>query len=157
MSNFGGHSLLQQLEFIRLKNAVAAGATDITDATVVDTANRESALFIIPVGAVTDSTASSVEIHGSDASGSGFALMEDDEGNECKYTIQNADDNKVILIEVFRPRHRYLRPVFKRATQNVVVDGIMVALSGLRSEPVSATPPATVATRSRFISPKVPA
>jgi hypothetical protein len=154
MSIFGMHSVLQGLKATRLKNAVAAGVTNITDATVVDMANQEGVIFIIPLGAVVDGTAAAVQIHGSDLPSSAFGLMKDDAGNDCTYTIKNDDDNKVILIEVYRPRNRYVRPIINRATENVTVDGVIALTFQNRSEPISATPPATIATRSRFISPK---
>lgn len=146
-----GLGLIDKIDFHYLKTSVAAGVTTISDAAVVDMAGKDVAVFIIALGAVTAGTVSKVQIHGSDASGSGFAVLTaDDEVTVCEFAIADDDDNKLLVIEIIRPQHRYLRPVVVRTTQNVVIENISALTSNVRTIPV---PAGTTSRTVKFISP----
>lgn len=142
--------LSNDVETILCKTAVAAGSSDVTDATVVDTANCEGVRFIFSFGAITGSAVTSVGVAGK-ASNSPTPGTDDLAGS--KITVADTDDDKIFIVDVYRPQQRYLRPFVKRATQNAVVNCIVAERYGVRKSPVSAH--STVAGQELHISPAV--
>lgn len=121
MPNFSGLS-----KTILLKNSVVAGSSDITDATVVDTAGYDAVRFITGFGVITSGAATSTGV-------SGKAVNTPTPGTDdvagSKVTVLDTEDNTIVITEITHPQQRYLRPFVKRATQNAVVDFILCELS----------------------------
>lgn len=112
---------------------VAAGSTAV-NSDIVDTAGYDGVRFLLSMGAITSGAATSAKIQQNTAnSGTGMADLEG-----SSVTIADTDDNKVVVLEVLRPRERYLRLVTSRATQNAVIDGLIVELFNARTTPVTA-------------------
>ncbi len=111
---------------------VAAGAADV-NSDIIDTAGYDWCRIITGFGAITSGAATSVKVQENDAnSGTG---MDDLEGSSI--TVADTDDNKITIVEIYRPRMRYLRQVTKRATQNAVIDFMIVELGGSRVKPIT--------------------
>lgn len=111
---------------------VAAGSSDV-NSDIVDTAGAESVRFIIGFGAITSGAVTSIKVQQNDAnSGTGMADLAD-----SGITVADTDDNKIAIAEVYRPRERYLRLTTKRATQNAVIDFLMVELAYPRKLPIA--------------------
>lgn len=111
---------------------VSAGTSDV-NSDIVDTAGYDWVRFIVAFGAIVSGAATSVKVQENDAnSGTG---MDDLEGSSI--TIGDTDDNKLAIVEIYRPRMRYLRLVTKRATQNATIDGLIVELGGGRVKPIT--------------------
>lgn len=119
--------LTNTLKTVLCKTAVAAGATDITDATAIDTAGYEGVRFIFAFGAITAGAATSVAAASLDTS-SPTAGTDDLLGS--KITVADTDDDKLVILDIRRPRLRYVRPFVKRATQNAVLNCIIAELYG---------------------------
>lgn len=140
--------LTNEVKTILCKTAVAAGATDITDATAVDVSNYEGVRFIFAFGAIVSGAATSVGAAALDTS-SPTPGTDDLEGS--KITVADTDDDKLVILDINRPRQRYVRPFVKRATQNATVNGIIAELYGPRVHPV--TKDSTVTSQELHVSP----
>ncbi len=104
---------------VRVKGAVAAGTTNVTDATGVDCSGYERATFFVAWGVITASGVQSIEVHQSS----------DDGGSDSytavigsKVTVADDDDAKITMVEIYRPVEKWLKVVINRATQNSVVE-----------------------------------
>lgn len=122
-------------KIIRVKNAVAAGTTAITDATAVDMASFESCEFVVLLGTLTSTTDVDVTVYASNDSGGspdGWSAL-----SGATVAVADTDDNKVVRIEVVNPTKRYLQVQLTRATANAVVDGIIAIQRGAVYTPIT--------------------
>jgi len=116
------HDLSLLTSVVRLANAQAAGLTDFTSS-ALDMEDYDGVLFICAAGAVSATAVSQVKIQQSSDDGSTDAYA-DLAGTFSAALVSGTDDNKVILIDVYRPQERYLKVVWHRSTANTVIDGI---------------------------------
>lgn len=130
---------------------VAAGATNITDCEVIDTQGYEGARVIVGFGTITAGAVTSVKMQQATAKTSDTALTAGADLEGSSITVADTDDNKCVIIDVFRPRERYLQPHILRATQNSVVDFVVYELYGAKKLPV--VKDADVATQELHASP----
>lgn len=117
--------LLKNTKIVRHNNGAAAGTTTITPSAGVDMQGFNSAMFLVLLGALTDTTVPSIKIQQSDDDGvaDGYSDLEG-----TAFAVTDADDNKVIAVEIIRPTKRYLKLILARATANAVLDGILCIL-----------------------------
>lgn len=132
----------------RLKNSVVAGTDDITDAASIDMANYEGVKFYIAFGAITSGAVTGVKVQQSSDDGVVDAFA-DVKGSGV--AVGDTDDNKVVVIDVYRPQERYLKPIVTRGTANAVLDGIVAVRYSPRLKPTSDD--VTVAARKLLVSP----
>lgn len=133
-----------------VKNAVAAGSTAITDASAVDMANYEGVLFLVKFGAIVSGAVTSVKAQQSSDNGSSDTFA-DLEGTSV--TVADTDDNKVVPLEIWRPRERYVKPYVSRATQSATVDSIIAIQYGPRLHGTDQHDSTTVVTPEVHTSP----
>lgn len=139
-------SLTNKVLTVRAKAPVAAGQTAQTSSWI-DTAGYEGIRFIVGMGSITSGAATSAKVQQStDSGGSGAADLEG-----TSITIADTGDNKLYILEVVRPRERYLACVVSRATQDSVIDLIIAELYGPKKLPV--TQDATVGSAEVAASP----
>jgi hypothetical protein len=141
-------NLTSNAKTVVAKGAVVAGAADITDALVIDMLGFEAARFIYVFGALTAGTILSVAVAGKltntptpgtdDLAGSGVIVPDTQSGN-------------AVVVDVIKPTHRFLRPFVKRATQNAVLNCIIVELYVAREKPTAKD--ATVFAQKIVLSP----
>lgn len=143
--------LTNVVKTILCKSAVAAGATDITDATVVDTAGYDGVRFIFVFGAITTNAVTSTGVAGK-ATNSPTPGTDDLAGS--KQTVADSADDTVFITDITHPQQRYLRPFVKRATQNAVVNCIIAELYSLSGK-APVTQDATVSGSELFDAPAV--
>lgn len=127
-------SLVKNTKVTRHSNAVAAGSTVITPASGIDMQGFEVCTFIAAFGAIVSAAATSIEVHQSSDDGSAdayTALL------GSKVTVADTDDNKVVIVEIVKPRERYLKLIVNRATQNATLDGIIAVQSQPRKAPTT--------------------
>lgn len=117
--------LSNKVKTILCKSAVAAGATDVTDATAVDTTGYDGVRFIFVFGAIVSGAATSTGVAGK-ASSSPTPGTDDLAGS--KITVADTADDTVVITDITHPQQRYLRPFVKRATQNATVNAIICEL-----------------------------
>lgn len=143
--------LTNLLKTILCKTAVAAGASDITDAAAVDTAGYEGVRFIFSFGTIVSGAATSVAAAGA-ANNSPTPGTDDLAGT--KITVADTDDDKLVILDIHKPAQRYIRPFVKRATQNATVNCIIAELyGGPRVQPVAKD--ASVTSQELWVSPAV--
>jgi hypothetical protein len=132
------------------KSAVAAGTSDITDATELDMANYEGVRFTFVFGTITAGAATSIGVTGK-ASAGGTPGTDDLAGS--KQTVADTDEDSIFVVDIFQPKQRYIRPFVKRATQNAVLNAIIAEQYGPRKSPVIND--ATVHGQELWVSPDV--
>ena len=116
---------------------VAAGATDVTDCKVIDMQNFEGVRFIVGLGTLTSGAVTSINVLQADAKASGTALTAGADLAGTKVAAVDTGDNKVYIVDVYRPTKRYVQLLIKRATQNAVVDLAIAEKYGARVLPVT--------------------
>lgn len=104
----------------RVSNAEVAGLTPINTKTV-DMANFSSATWVVLFGTISAGGVQGIKVQGGEQSdGSDAADLEG-----TLVSVTDAQSNFAAVVEVTRPRQRYLRAVVTRATANSVVDGVL--------------------------------
>jgi len=112
---------------IRVMNAVAAGTTD-QNSSWVDVQNCSGVRFIALFGTLTSTQVTSMKLQGATTSNQSDAadLLASETGTVVTTTaLADADGNKMLVAEVYRPKVRYIRAVIDRGTANAVIDGVI--------------------------------
>lgn len=130
---------------------VAAGTTDVTDCNVVDTQGYEGVRFIVGFGTLTAGSVAGIRAQQSDVMASATSLTGGADLEGTAILIADTDDNKMLILDIYRPRERYVQLVIDRATANAVVDFAICEKYGARKLPV--TQDADVASAEVFASP----
>lgn len=120
------NSFRNSTHIVRVKGAVAAGVTNVTDATGVNCSGYDRCTFLVGWGAIVAAGVQSIEVHRSS-----------DDGSVDTYTailgtlvaVADDDDNKITMVEVYRPGETWLKVVINRATQNSTVEMALAVLS----------------------------
>lgn len=110
---------------------VAAGSSAATSE-VIDMGEYDAIRLVTGFGAIVSGAVTSIKVTQCDTSDGQYA---DIEGSSI--TVADDDDNLVAVIDIYRPRERYLKVVYSRATQNATVDFLVAELYGSRTEPVT--------------------
>jgi len=114
----------------RVSSAVSAGTTAINSSSI-DMRGFSGAEFLVSFGAITAGAVTSVKLQGS-ADDSSWSDLEG-----TGQTVADDDDNQVFVLDAGHLRHRYLRCVVDRSTQNAVIDGIVSLQYDTDKEPVT--------------------
>ena len=125
-----GYQLATSVKPIRVSNAVSAGTTDVNSAWV-DVSNADGVRFVAMFGALTANQVTSVKLQGACLSNQADAadLLDSETGNVITTAnLADGDTNKIAVVEVYKPKVRYVRAVVDRGTANAVVDGILAQL-----------------------------
>ena len=134
--------------FYRAVNATVAGTTAI-NGTGVDMLSSfggpfDCICFVAGVGTLTATQQTILKAQGSTDNatwtGTGGDLLASHQGPP-----PDADSNKLLVLDIFRPQFRYVRPVVSRGTANAVVDFVLGILYNAHSLPIT-TQPSTVST-----------
>lgn len=141
-------SFLKECKIVPVENSVVAGqATTVGE--IVDTAGFDGACFIYKLGAVTDAGAVTLKIYsGTDATVSDVAELS---GASAAIAATSSDSDQFLVIDVIRPRERYLRPTIVTATQDAEIDSAICILYNSDVKPISQ--PATVDVGTLVVSP----
>ena len=141
-------SLLKECKILPVENSVAAGQAT-TVGGIIDTAGFGGACFIYKLGAVTDGAAVTLKVYsGTDATVSDVAELS---GASAAIATASSDSDQYLIVDVIKPRERYLRPTIVTATQNVEIDSAFCILYNPDVKPV--TQPATVDVGTLVVSP----
>jgi len=123
-------NLSSRVKRTRVANAAAGATTDINSSSV-DMQGFRAVEFVVAFGAITAGAVTSCKLQGS----SDDSTWSDLTG--ATVTIADDDDNKVAILDCAKPRHRYIRCVVDRGTQNAVLDGIVAQQYMAQDEPVT--------------------
>lgn len=141
-------SFLKECKIVPVEDSVAASkATTVGE--IVDTAGFDAACFIYKLGTVTDGAAVTLKIYqGTDDSVSDVAEIA---GASAAIAVAADDSEQQLVVDIIKPRERYLRPTIVTATQNAEVDWGVCILYNPDIKPV--TQPATIDASALVISP----
>lgn len=114
-------NLSPNVKVTRVLNAVAAGTT-AQNGSVIDMQGFDGVVFVAAVGALTATQVTSLKAQ--DGAVSNLSDASDLAGSLVG-PLADADGNKLLVLDVYRPQKRYIRPVLNRATANAVIDGII--------------------------------
>lgn len=118
---------------IRVLNGVVAG-TSAQTSSVIDTAGYDGVKIYSAFGTITAGAVTSVKLQQSSDDGSADAYS-DLEGSSI--TVNDDDDNQVVVHDLYRPQKRYIKVVISRATQNAVIDGVLAVRYGAKKLPAT--------------------
>jgi hypothetical protein len=124
-------------KMIVLSGVIAAGAADITNLAGVDTFGFSGCAILVQMGALSATQVTSLrgQYSNDDAAADPYA---DIEGSSTGNAL-DADSNKLLVLDIYRPKKRYIKPIIKRATANAVITSVVVILYDAASEPVAAS------------------
>lgn len=108
---------------IRVLNAVAAGTSDQNSA-AVDTLGFAGVRFVALFGTLTATQVTSIYAEYSDDGTTGWTEI----AGSRVGPLADADSNKALVLDVYRPQKRYVRCVVDRGTANAVIDGVIAEL-----------------------------
>jgi hypothetical protein len=131
----------------RVLVATAVGITNVSGS-ILDMEGFEGVEFIMLGGTITDGLLSIKAQEGAQANLSDAADLQG-----TLTTLQNTDDNKAAVLDVFRPAKRYVRPVIVRGgATGAVIDGVIAIQYKARSKP-TINDATTVGSTETWISP----
>ncbi|MCW5777452.1 MAG: hypothetical protein KIS87_13530 [Phycisphaeraceae bacterium] len=126
--------LLSLVSAQRCLNAVAAGTT-VQNGTGVNLAGFDGVLFVLGVGALTANQVTALKAQQSSDNASADAY--DDLEGTLVGPLLDADGNKLLILDVYRPEKQWVRPVVNRATANAVIDFVLAIPYCSRGVPTS--------------------
>lgn len=132
----------------RVLNAVAAG-TSVQTSSAVDLAGFEGVRFIVSLGVGSASSVGQVKASQCATSGGSYADILGSLGTAFTATT---DDNKVWVLDIYRPTKRFVKCIVNRATGNTVIDGVVAELYGPRTQ-ATTDDSATVLGHKQLVSP----
>src|SRR5512137_837557 len=140
-------NLSKAVKVARVLNGVAAGTTE-QSGSVVDMQGFEGVQFVALFGALTATQVTSLKVQqGTLADGSDMP----DLAGSLHTALADADGNKCLVTDVYRPQKRYVRAVVTRGTANAVIDGVIALQYSARVQPI--TNDSTVKATKLLISP----
>lgn len=139
--------LLNEIKITRVMNAVAAGTTD-QNSTEVDMQGWDGVLFIAAFGTLTATQVTQIKAQQDVVTGMAGAQ---DLAGTLVGPLADADGNKCLVLDVYRPQERFVRCVVDRGTANAVIDGVLAIQYRGRLQP--STQPASVAFAEAHASP----
>jgi hypothetical protein len=116
------HNLARMVDVRRSLNAVAAG-TSTQNGTGIDMRGYDGVLFIAGVGTLTATQTTSLKAQQSDDDGGTDTY--DDLAGSSSGNLADGDSNKLLVLDIYRPQKRYVRPVVVRGTANAVIDFVL--------------------------------
>jgi hypothetical protein len=141
-------SFLKNCKIVPVENSVAASqATTVGE--IIDTQGFAGACFVYKLGVVVDGAAVTLKIYS--GATSNLADVAELSGASAAIATTASDSEQRLIIDVVKPRERYLRPTIVTATQNVEIDEAFCILYNPIAMPV--TQPATVDVGTLAVSP----
>ena len=111
--------LLGTIKVTRCLGGVAAGTGDTQDGTAIDMEGYEGVLFIADVGTL--SAGAVTDLRAQDSTDD--VTFNDVAGSKQSWT-QATGSNTSIVLDIYKPLKRYVKPRITRATANAVINGI---------------------------------
>jgi len=118
----------------RVLSAVGAGTTTQTS-TAIDMAGFDGVRFIVCLGAVTSTGIPAVKGTQADTSAGSPVAFADILGSLGTAYTASTDDNKVWVLDIYRPARRFVKCVVTRGTANAVIDSIVAEQYGGHVQP----------------------
>ena len=140
--------LSERVKVSRVLNAVAAGTT-AQNGTAVDMQGYDGVMFVAMFGTLTANQVTSLKAQQSSDNGSADTFADLEETGVGP--LVDGDGNKCLILDVFCPEERYVRPVVSRGTANAVIDGVIAIQYSARERPTAHA--ASVAAAATLVRP----
>lgn len=129
-------NFLHDMKLIAVANAAVAGTTLLTT-DVVDTQGFDSIAFVVKLGDVTDTCeltlAGKTNSANSTSSPTPTTLAD-----TVTFTAGASDaDNKLLVLDLHKPRDRYVFATLARGTANAIVDGVFALIYNAHEKPLT--------------------
>jgi hypothetical protein len=126
--------LSENVAIDRCLDAVAAGTT-VQSGAGVDMAGYDGVLFIACFGALTANQVTSLQAEQSSDDAVADAYTDIEDSNTAN--LADGDGTDMLVLDVFRPQERYVRPVVLRATANAVIDSVIAIRYRAKDVPIT--------------------
>jgi hypothetical protein len=140
------------IKVTRVMSAVAAGVTTPQTSTAVDMAGFQGVRFIVLLGVGSASSIGQVKATQADTAAGSPVAFTDIAGSAGTAFTPTTDDNKVWILDIYRPARRFVKCVVIRGVGNTVIDGIIAEQYGPTKLPKT-DDTTTVLGRSLLVSP----
>jgi len=143
-------SFYNECKIVPVENSVGASPAT-TDGEIVDTQGFNAACFIYKLGTVDDGAAVTLTIYqGTDSTVSDAAKID---GAEAAIVNADADSDseQELVVDIIKPRERYLRPTIVTASEDVEIDWGVCILYNPVNYPI--TQPDTIDDYALVVSP----
>lgn len=144
------HSLLKNCEIKQVLGYYAAGTTKRTS-DIIDMQGYDGVCFVAGLGTIIENGTLDVFVEQNiENSANGMARL----ATTTAHTVSAANaalTKSAIIVDVYKPRERYLQCNITPATQNAVILGIVAILYKAHARPV--TPGATILKSTQLIDP----
>ena len=135
-------------KIVRVMNSQSVGTSNVSSSGV-DASGYESVTFIVAFGAITDGTPS-VKVQQSDDDAASDTY--DDLASSSVSVGSASDDNKMLVVEIHRPRKKFLRAFVTRGgATGCIIDGVIALLADPTYQPSALD--ASVVARETHVSP----
>lgn len=139
-------NLSKTCKVTRVQNAAAAGTTTLTTS-AVDMTGFDGVMFVVAFGTITDGTPG---VKARQGAASNMSDGADLANTLCSPAL--TDDNKVVVLDVFRPEERYVDcQILRGGATGAVVDGAFAIQ--YKGSKAPSTHDATVAVVETHVSP----
>lgn len=137
-------TLNEIVRVMRSSNAVAAGAANSNGNGFDMEADGgyDGVMFVAALGTLTATQVTGLKAQVSSDDGAADAYA--DLAGTATTAMDDADDNKMVVLDIFKPPERWVRPVVTRGTANAVIDGVIAI--GYRGRSLNTSHDATVQT-----------
>jgi hypothetical protein len=135
-------------------NATAAGVTVLTGPNSYDMQGYDGVVFIAAIGTLSATQVTFLGAQGSadgttwGAVGTAAAPTNLIAGAQTAAML-DADSNKLLVLDIFRPQQRFVRAVLYRGTANAVVDGVIAIRYEAKKQPT--VQDVTTVSASKFV------
>ncbi len=116
---------------------VAAGSSDVTDCNVIDMQNFEGVRWIVAMGTITAGAVTGLRAQQAAAKSSDTALTNGADLLGTAVSIADDADDKLAILDIYRPLESYVQLVIDRATQNAEVDAVIAEQYGAKKLPIA--------------------
>jgi hypothetical protein len=144
-------NLLKNMKFQEVMAPVSAANNTDSNSDILDMANWDGVIFIVPI---TDSVATGVATltieQNTANSDSGMAALASATAT-ATCTVNDDLNNTLLIVEIYRPRERYVQGVVTSATANIAFGNMIAIQYRGRKGPV--TQPASVQASTLLASP----
>jgi hypothetical protein len=139
--------LSKSVSVCRCLNATAVGTTTV-NSSVIDMSDYDGVVFIGQFGTITDGTPALKAQGGAASDGSDAADLA---GTACTPAL--TDDNKAVVLDIYRPTQRYIRAAIVRGgATGAVIDSVVAIRYAARTKPTT-NDATTVAITEAWVSP----
>lgn len=130
-------NLIKNCKISVVLDTTAAGFGDTLSSDILDMTGFDGVLFIAKTGDVANTAVGTLTVQqDTDAAGGTMATLS---GDTVKFTADaTSADEKLLVIDLYKPIERYVRAQFQRETANIAVAGIIAIQYRSNYGPVTA-------------------